>query len=52
MTKMKNNPHLNDLMNKRRIDGVNLEKEALQREISIEERIKRQRELNGNAKAL
>jgi hypothetical protein len=40
-----NNPHLNEFMNQRRIDGVNLEKEALEREISIEERIKRQGQL-------
>jgi hypothetical protein len=45
MSKLINNPHLNDFMNKRRIDGVKLEKEALEREISIEERIKRQGQL-------
>ncbi len=32
-------------MNERRVEGLELEKEALQREISIEERIRRQGQL-------
>ncbi len=32
-------------MNQRRVEGLELEKEALKREISIEERIKRQGQL-------
>jgi hypothetical protein len=39
------NEHLTVSMNERRVEGLELEKEALQREISIEERIRRQGQL-------
>jgi hypothetical protein len=39
------NEHFTVSMNTRRLEGLELEKEALEREISIEERIKRQGQL-------